>query len=284
MAKIYHYTSIETLALILKNKTIRFNRLDNNLDDLEEGQISSNGVKLGNYGFVSCWTEEKNESIPLWKLYTSNGIGVRIALEQDMFKDYVYSGVLEIGDIRFDTDKSGYNRTKTPIEDMFNSEYIVFTLLSDQYKSPTFYKTVEYVDDMRDRLKDCVKILPKDKNGHQIITICHNDIGLYKKKHWEFEKETRFFLFIIPGKKLKMHKDFNNDWNQWLYDIWTKNIKNTITDYYMHLKDDIFDDMEIVLSPNCSESNRIIVESLCKQYAPNAKIFDSSLKNLVKLK
>ena len=28
MAKIYHYTSIETLALILKYKTIRFNRLD----------------------------------------------------------------------------------------------------------------------------------------------------------------------------------------------------------------------------------------------------------------
>ena len=26
--RLYHYTSINTLALILKNKTIRFNRLD----------------------------------------------------------------------------------------------------------------------------------------------------------------------------------------------------------------------------------------------------------------
>ncbi len=33
--KVYHYTSIETLALILKNKSIRFNRLDC-VDDLEE--------------------------------------------------------------------------------------------------------------------------------------------------------------------------------------------------------------------------------------------------------
>ena len=82
--KIYHYTTIDNLALILKNRTIRFNRLDNGLDDLQEGSISSNGVKLGNYGFVSCWTENKEENIPLWKLYTDNGVGVRIALEKDI--------------------------------------------------------------------------------------------------------------------------------------------------------------------------------------------------------
>ncbi len=34
---IHHYTNIENLALILKNKTIRFNRLDK-VDDLEEGE------------------------------------------------------------------------------------------------------------------------------------------------------------------------------------------------------------------------------------------------------
>lgn len=40
MAKIYHYTSIENLALILKNKSIRFNRLDH-VDDKEEANIIS---------------------------------------------------------------------------------------------------------------------------------------------------------------------------------------------------------------------------------------------------
>lgn len=284
MSKIYHYTSIETLALILKNKTIRFNRLDNNLDDLEEGQISSNGVKLGNYGFVSCWTEERNESIPLWKLYTNNGIGVRIALEQDMFKDYLYSGTVEIGDIKFDSDFSGYNRTKTPIEDLFNPNYIVFTILSDQYDHPSFYKTIEYVDDIDEKTKDSVRLSPKDDKNYQRITIRHHDIGLYKKKHWEFEKETRFFLFIIPGKKMTMEKEFNKVWEQWLYNVWTKNIKNSISSYYMHLKEDIFDDMEIVLSPSCSEADKIIVSSLCKQYAPKAKILNSSLQDLVKIK
>ncbi|MBE6746525.1 MAG: hypothetical protein E7558_03645 [Ruminococcaceae bacterium] len=35
---LYHYTSIETLALILKNRTIRFNSLDK-MDDLQEQQF-----------------------------------------------------------------------------------------------------------------------------------------------------------------------------------------------------------------------------------------------------
>lgn len=41
--RIYHYTNIDTLALILKNRTIRFNRLDN-VDDLEEGKAESLGI------------------------------------------------------------------------------------------------------------------------------------------------------------------------------------------------------------------------------------------------
>lgn len=35
MDTLFHYTNIESLALILKNKTIRFNSLDN-MDDLQE--------------------------------------------------------------------------------------------------------------------------------------------------------------------------------------------------------------------------------------------------------
>lgn len=55
MAKIYHYTSIETLALILKYKTIRFNRLDQ-VDDYEEACYGSGDLNLhlGQYCFVSC--------------------------------------------------------------------------------------------------------------------------------------------------------------------------------------------------------------------------------------
>ena len=66
--KIYHYTTIETLALILKNKTIRFNRLDK-VDDMEEAMYGSGGLNifLGQYCFVSCWTKDDKENLSLWK-------------------------------------------------------------------------------------------------------------------------------------------------------------------------------------------------------------------------
>lgn len=58
--KLYHYTTIDTLALILKNRTIRFNRLDK-VDDLEEKVVSC-GVNLAQYIFASCWTKEQRKA------------------------------------------------------------------------------------------------------------------------------------------------------------------------------------------------------------------------------
>ena len=81
--RIYHYTNIETLALILKNKTIRFNRLDQ-VDDLEEGQTECSGIKVGQYLFVSCWTEDPEESIPLWRMYTDKAISGRNPLPRSL--------------------------------------------------------------------------------------------------------------------------------------------------------------------------------------------------------
>ncbi len=60
--QIHHYTSIETLALILKHKTIRFNRLDQ-VDDMEESMNGSEttGTKLRQYIFFSCWIQDKKD-------------------------------------------------------------------------------------------------------------------------------------------------------------------------------------------------------------------------------
>ena len=81
--KIYHYTTIETLALIIKSRAIRFNRLDC-VDDLEESLYGSGNmnIKLSQYEFVSCWTKDKEENLALWKMYTNNK-GVRICMDDD---------------------------------------------------------------------------------------------------------------------------------------------------------------------------------------------------------
>ena len=50
---IRHYTSLETLAMILSTGKLKFNRLDC-VDDLEESDIRPDGIRLGQYVFVSC--------------------------------------------------------------------------------------------------------------------------------------------------------------------------------------------------------------------------------------
>lgn len=120
--KIYHYTNIEALALILKNQTIRFNRLDK-VDDIEEGNAESWGVKFCKYVFVSCWTDIKEENIPLWKMYSGNTGGIRIALEQEMFKEYL------ISDLKIESLQSeGSMISKISPQDMINPNFFIIDL------------------------------------------------------------------------------------------------------------------------------------------------------------
>lgn len=51
-AVLYHYTSLDTLAMILHNRTIRFSRLDK-VDDPQE-QRSADSQNLGKMKLVSC--------------------------------------------------------------------------------------------------------------------------------------------------------------------------------------------------------------------------------------
>ena len=83
---LYHYTSIDGLAHILRSKKIRFSRLDL-LDDVNEGQ-SKDSVDWRKYYFVSCWTADEEESIPLWHMYTPEMKGVRLKLPTKFFKSY----------------------------------------------------------------------------------------------------------------------------------------------------------------------------------------------------
>ena len=74
----------------------------------EESNFISNGVNLGPYTFVSCWTECKEESIPMWRMYTRSEWGVRLSFERDgLFKTYIdhaYKGngtdITEVGEER----------------------------------------------------------------------------------------------------------------------------------------------------------------------------------------
>lgn len=278
--RLYHYTSIDSLACILKNKTIRFTRLDM-LDDLEEN-IRSAGVNIGNYAFSSCWTDDKEESIPLWKMYTDNGLGVRIALDSDMFQDYHNPETMSLSGLSFCTKDSPLSVTKTPLEDFINPEHIVLPITPDEMNS-CLLKRVEYVDNVLELTRDCVIIVQRE-NNYSRIYIYNPNVGKFKNKRWAFQKEVRFVLLIFPGKQFNSVENFPIEYEQWLFDVWTKNIPNIINYYDMHLKDDAFDAMEITLSPSMPVPKQIMVEALVDKFAPKTKVFPSSLNSSVRLK
>lgn len=81
---LYHYTTVETLASILKNRTIRFTPL-NRVDDLQEQQ-AADAKGIGRITYVSCWTEDETDNIPMWNMYASLESGVRIRVKKNPFK------------------------------------------------------------------------------------------------------------------------------------------------------------------------------------------------------
>ena len=278
--RLYHYTTIDSLAQILKHRTLRFNRLDR-VDDIEEGAISPAGVHIGQYVFVSCWTKEDEESIPLWKMYTANGRGVRISLDSHMFHCFENSDFVDCGGIRFSLKGSAYERTYTPFKDFINDDYLVFPV--GEHELDFILKDIQYVDNVTEAVASSV-FFQQLTADYRTVTFSTKDLGLFKHKRWVFEKESRFVLLILPGKRFNNIHTFGKELSQWVLDVMSNNIPNSISHYDMQLDPTALNSSEILLSPNCNESDRIIVESLCAKYAPKAIISNSNLSDYLRLK
>ena len=271
--KIYQYTNIEALAYILKNRTIRFNRLDR-VDDVEEGNAESKGVQFCKYVFVSCWTESEEENIPLWKMYGGDEGGVRIGLEKKMFKEYPISN-MELGWGK----AQGYIVSKIPPQDLNKPNYFFLPIMD--YDNDLFYRHIRYVEDVYSYTKDAFKIT-NVKGDRGNVQIDYKPFGYYKHKRWEFQNESRFVLYAFPYNPLI--EGANPEISTIATQSYLQNKPLPFDDYYMHLKDEVIQDIEITLSPSATDAQRIIVECLKEKYVPKAHIKESSLGKLVRLK
>lgn len=269
--KLYHYTTIDTLALILKNRTIRFNRLDK-VDDLEEKVVSC-GVNLGQYMFASCWTKDAEESIPLWKMYAGVTDGIRIALDEDMFQEY------NIHDLKLNNGLHSVGGIKSliPQKDIEATGYMIMPVYKNS-KSDFFYRDIEYVDNVQEMTSD---IFQETEKG---VNINFGKVGRYKNTRWAFQKESRFVLNVFPFNPLHFSSQMMNFAGNITSNCYKGN-KQVPFDYYdMRLQDCVVDNIEIILSPSMSDSKRIIVEALCKQFTKNGIVKESNLSGLVNLK
>lgn len=282
---IHHYTNIEALAMILSTKKIRFNRLDR-MDDLEQGQVEAQGIPLGKYTYVSCWTEEEEESIPLWNMYAGKEMGVRISLPEDMFKDHSMLGNL-VGDEELGAKILDYMpklvptvTLKIPASEYFGKNYLVLPVHS--HDLCTFYGSIFYTDDVQSYTNDACKKTCHN-NGTYDLELNWNKVGTCKHSRWSFQKESRFILRIIPTEKEITLLDASQ-FLEYMNRALSTGLQPHFDFYDLPLKDDIFDNLEVTLSPSITTGQRVIVESLINRYAPNAKIKESNLRNSIKLK
>lgn len=268
---IYHYTNIEILALILKNRTLRFNRLDK-VDDPEESIFISNGVNLGPYTFVSCWTEKKEESIPMWKMYTQGKWGVRLSfIKEGLFKTYCeddgyrYNGLVT-------TNFGAQIKHLFPADVRYNQTKYTPPFISEDYDKCNFYRKIEYVKDVKQFAKDSVL---KERS---YLCVKSDQVGSYKNERWDFQEESRFVLLFMPGNPSAVFNTpgYAAEQNKMISDF-VQNKDLGFSYYDMNLSDEAFDSLVITMSPLCDMPQRTIVEALKDKYAPKAKVVDSNL-------
>lgn len=242
---IYHYTTISTLALILSSKKIRFNRLDK-VDDIEEGElkIGPNNLKMGQYTFVSCWTKDPIENIALWNMYTKYQ-GIRIKMKPDIFKGYTKSNSKV--QLYFDEDKI-YEDKGCYINHLSNIIQLYDVIYTDKLEESVQNSTIEI------------------KRNH--FYIMNSKIGIWKSKQWEFQKECRFKIIVYPYSKDRETEKclFNN------------NCPINLNELYIDLNENAFTHMEITLGPLCTESDKIIVQSLLSYHNIIPQVKNSNLR------
>lgn len=175
MRKIFHYTSFETLQKIVETGTIRLNSLKN-VDDGEEGFLLDFRSQAA-YTFVSCWTKQTKEIIPLWQMYAKSSFAIRIGVDSDFLKPIFFKN-------NFISNHTNRNAYVFPIRRKNGFEFLSNVVYEDQPE---------------------ITML-KDARG----MITHNYIenyGLTKRSHWSFQEEIRFIVQAVPTSQIRPRPD-----------------------------------------------------------------------------
>lgn len=265
---LYHYTSLESLALILKNRTIRLNPLDK-MDDIQE-QKTADIENIGKFVFVSSWTDDVVESIPMWKMYTDPRCGVRIKLRKNPFLKHGTRGsdFEKVLGATLEDEKS-----RTTVMDTFLD---LTAMLEGGYVSPQGWSgdiltKIEYTNDL-DKLEPSVGSCENGKNRIDLGLL-----GKYKNTHWRFQNEWRYIMDFVPMSFSSNPQQIARYFSQTVLQMSTGIAEPPFRYYDLDIDPKYFEEMEITCSPQMSAGNRTILETLVERYNPNATILESEL-------
>lgn len=269
-AVLYHYASLDTLALILHNRTIRFSRLDK-VDDPQE-QRSADSQNLGKMKLVSCWTSSDEESIPMWREYAGAECGVRIQMKSYPFKQYSVSNDslnMLSSEAVLKALGGSFDGLHLPLEDFWDKNYHFFETARDR----EILHEVEYTNDESLLFP---KVINTFGNGGLVADL--NALGVHKTTAWSYQKEWRYILTAVP---IGIDSVINGRLDQIVRanDVILDKCDPGIPPYYdLVISDEAFSSMKIVSSPKMTNGNRVILDALIEKYAPGIKVAESSIE------
>ena len=261
--KIYHYTSIENLALILKHKTLRFNRLDM-MEDLYEKTFLMNQFDWSPYTYVSCWTENPVENVPLWDFYT-HGKGIRIGIDKD-FIDWDKQSVAFSAPARMRHHRSLSKDSSGSVSITFNPIRLYRPLTTE-----TCYNKVKYASEAE--YHEFENNIARKKSYLEIDEgMMRQYVGVFRKDKWAFQDESRFVIYAVPYTStdaVVSHNDFVN--------LIRMAMPNKVPYIDVPIKPEKLHNIEVTLGPRMEEGQTILTKALLNKYAPDAKLRISSL-------
>lgn len=255
--RLYHYTDLQTLALILNNQTIRFSPLTR-LDDPQEKETA--GVpNFGQSIFVSCWTQSKTESIPMWDMYSSLENGVRISLPHDPFESPATPSASKPGIPVV----CGAHNGRFEVKRLFPGKSMACVGTISAFP-------ISYTDN-NDLLKPTMR---NDELGR--LYLDRTAIGRYKNPHWEFQQEFRYLIDATnwiefktddPGKEVIEHAERIREGAP-------LDLPNFID---LSINPTALEQLEVALSPKMTLGNRLLAAHLLAHY-PFASLIPSELE------
>lgn len=273
--KLFHYTTIDTLAHIMNNRCLKFNRLDQ-LDDITESEPFAAYNPL-QYIFSCSFTYDSVENIPLWRMYANMETGIRLEFDSNK--------LFELKPVPLKMPSHSHENCEFPLflytaiksEDILNDDYALMywnITEEDSLFSCIKLKKIKYIDDFKEKYKSLLEINDVRKSDGSIsrsLTYKPTDFGFYKSRYWEFQKEVRCLIYAAPFPKNQKEM---SDIASGKRELRTKQILVPISDYTL-------DNIKITLAPKVTEASRLIVESLTKELQ-NASIQNSSLRGKIR--
>ena len=201
VGKVCHYTSYESLIMILKNRSLRLSRYDL-LNDYAEKELSK--CIEGDSRYIISFAHTK-ESVAMWAIYGKSS-SLRLRLE------FPITSLLNTVDNNFYFDSERNNKI---------SIYGTSPVDADYSKKRYTYSSVVYYD----RKKHAFRV---EGSPVKTITVTDNMIqslaGTIKYDAWEYEKETRLAVVLHQDNTDLLQKDVKYIYAG-LNDEFIKNIK-----------------------------------------------------------